>query len=53
MQGIAQPQVFLNKGRFRGIVYIIGGKQPTLQGGREFGCAYMHKKKPNSFKSPA
>ena len=41
------------KGRFRGIVYITGGKQPTLQGGREFGCAYMHKKKPNSFKSPA
>ena len=35
------------KGRFRGIVYTTGGKQPTLQGGLliEFGCAYMHKKK--------
>ena len=34
------------KGRFRGIVYITGGKQPTLQGGLliEFGCAYAQKK---------
>ena len=49
MQGDALPQVSLIKGRFRGIVYITGGKQPTLQGGREFGCAYMHKKKPNPY----